>query len=154
VASDGEILGLRELQFKLQKLGPAMGGKFLRSAAMSATLPIVKQAEARIPKNDRDFIKRLPHGNKLKARLQRRVAPGFAARNIARKSKLSRDKSFVKVMIGVRPPAYYAVQFVELGTSEMRRQPWLEPAIRQNRSRVLSRFQQILKRKIEKEARK
>lgn len=154
MASDGELFGFKELSVKLKRLGPAVGGKFLRQAAMSATLPVLNQAKARIPRNDRDFIKRLPHGNPAKARLKRKVAPGFAAKNVARKSVISSDKRFVRVMVGVKPDAYYAVQFVELGTSKQRRQPWLEPALRRNQQKVTSRLGVRLKKKIESEARK
>lgn len=141
-----EVQGLRELSKKLSELGPAVGGKYLRSAAMSATLPVLREAQARAPVNDRDYLKKTYKG--------RYVSPGFLKRNIARKSRLSRDKRFAYVYIGPRPEAFYGTQFVELGTSKMAKNPWLEPAFRAKKDEVTRRLGEVLKRKIEQVAKK
>ncbi len=145
--TDGDGLrGFRQLSKQLEALGPALGGKYLRSAALSATLPVVKEARNRIPENDRDFLAKTYKG--------RKVAPGFAKRNIARRTKISRDKSKVRVMIGVKKEAYYAIHFVELGTSRQRRQPWLEPSFRRNRTAVVNRLGDRLRSKLNLTARR
>lgn len=146
------VQGLRDLQKKLKRLGPAVGGKVLRSAAMTAMLPAVKAAKAAIPVGNPPYEGRNPYPVRTyKGRLR---TPGFAKRNIARKSRISKDKRAVRVMLGVKPEAFYAVNFVELGTSKMPKQPWLEPSFRNSRDAVQKRLADQLARKIEKEARK
>ncbi len=134
------------LSRKLKRLGAKTGGKFLRAAAMSATLPVLKAARANIPKSAGSELHKTYKG--------RLVAPGFASRSVARKSIISRDKSFVRVMIGVRPEAFYAAIFVELGTARQAAQPWLEPALRNTKGEVVRRLASRLKSKIMAEARR
>jgi hypothetical protein len=55
-------------------------------------------------------------------------------------------------MLGVRPEAFYAVQFIELGTSKIPKRPWLEPAFRQSITAVDLRFQSEIKRLIDRAA--
>lgn len=136
------VKGLKELDRKLRELGAGLGGKTLRSATLQATLPAFNEAKARIPVNDRDYLKKTYKG--------RPVAPGFAKRNIARKSRLSSDKRTATAMIGVKPEAFYAVAFVEKGTSKMRRRPWLEPSFRRNRAAMVTRLGDRLRAKIDK----
>lgn len=140
------VKGLRDLEKKLMKLGPAAGGKALRSAASFSMTPTLKEARARAPENDRDYLKKTYKG--------RYVSSGFLKRSIRRRSWLSRSKSFVKVRIGVLPEAYYGVTFVERGTSKMPKQPWLEPAFRSTRQTVTARFRRKLKERIMKVAKK
>ncbi len=56
------------------------------------------------------------------------VAPGFAKRNILLRVKRRDSEHRVIGRLGVALEAYYAVQYVELGTSKMAAQPWLRPA--------------------------
>ncbi len=139
------VQGLAVLQKRLTKLGAAAGGKALRSAANIAINPVVKTARSLIPTNDRDYLK--------KTYLGRYVAPGFAKRQIAKKTKLYQRGRFAKAMVGVRPEAYYAVLFVERGTSRQPKQPWLEPALRKNRTLVARRLGEFLKKRIDKASR-
>lgn len=135
-----QIKGLKKLNKQLSKLSRAAGGKALRSAALSAMLPALKEARASAPVRKRGGLKRTYKG--------RLVAPGFASRNLARKTKLRRDKKSVISMLGVKPEAFYALSFIELGTSKISRRPWLEPAFRRSLPAVKSRFQQRLKQVI------
>ncbi len=148
-----KIEGLKELSDQLSGLGANVGGKFLRSAAMSATLPVVKAARTGVPKGS------IPHmtgrGKRATKRYNTRlVAPGFASRSIARRSKLSRDKRTASVSIGVKGEAYYAVSFLELGTKHIPKRPWLTRALERNKGAVISRFIQTLRKKIDQEVRK
>lgn len=147
-----KIEGFKELSKQLSKMSAAVGGKALRSAAMSATLPAVKAARARAPVGNPPFESgKDPYPVRTyKGRMR---TPGFAKRNIARKSKLSRDKRRVTVSIGVRPEAFYAVQFIELGTSRIPRRTWLEPSFRRSRRQIDTRFKQQLKKNIDKATR-
>jgi hypothetical protein len=56
------------------------------------------------------------------------VHPGFARESIRVIAKADRDGQRAYALLGVRSFAYYAVQFVELGTSKMPAHPWLRPA--------------------------
>lgn len=141
-----ELIGVRELSRKLDELPRQAAGKVLRSAAMSATLPVLQEARSRAPVNDRDYLRKTHKG--------RAVAPGFLKRNLGRKSILSSDKRFVKVMIGPKPEAFYGTAFVELGTSKMAAKPWLRPALESKKAQVLKRIGDLLKDRMEKVARR
>ena len=145
-----QITGFKELSAQLTKMGEAVGGKALRSAAMTATLPVVKRAKANIPVGTPPYESGDPYPvTTNKGRLR---TPGFAKRNIARKSILSRDKRFVGVMIGVKPEAFYAIQFIEFGTSKTPAQPWLAPALKASRAEIDARMKKRLKQLIDKAA--
>ena len=146
-----KVEGFKELSNQLSKMGAAAGGKALRSAAMSSMLPALRAAQASAPVGNPPF-----EGGKdpypvrtYKGRLR---TPGFAKRNIARKSKLSRDRRTATVMLGVKPEAFYAIQFIELGTSRIAKRPWLEPAFRRSIPQVEARLKKRLKALIDKAA--
>jgi len=141
------IKGHRELSAQLSKLGKAAGGKALRSGAMSAMLPALRAAQAAAPVRAGDSgLKRTYKG--------RLVAPGFASRNVKRRSFMSYDKRTVWVSLGMAKEAFYAVSFIELGTSTYARKPWLEPAFRRSLPEVYRALGVNLKRTIDKAARR
>ena len=142
--SSFEVEGLKQLSKQLSTLGPKVGSKFLRSALMSAALPVVKSAKANVPIGNESH----------KTHKGRIVAPGFAARNVAKKSALSRDKRTAYVSIGVKREAFYAVNFLELGTKHIPKRPWLTKALQKEQFNVIRRFKATLKKKIEQEAKK
>ena len=135
-----QLRGFEDLHRKLRRLGARAGGQSLRAAAMQATLPAFREAKANAPVGTEAH-------KTYKGRI---VAPGFGQRSVARKSRLSRDRQTVWVMIGVKPEAFYMVQFVELGTSKMPKAPWLEPAFRRSQNDVIERFGVRLRRQIDK----
>ena len=92
--------------------------KALGAAARAGIKPALDRAKATIP------VGEVAHRT-YKGRL---VAPGFASRNVFVKVNLSRDKQAAFARLGVAREAFYAVQFVELGTSKLPKQPWLVPA--------------------------
>ena len=142
--SSFEVEGLEKLSKQLTTLGPKMGSKFLRSALMSAALPVVKSAKASVPVGNESH----------KTHKGRIVAPGFAARNVAKKSTLSRDKRTAYVSIGVKREAFYAISFLELGTKHIAKRPWLTKALQKEQFNVIRRFKATLKKKIEQEAKR
>ena len=147
-----KIEGFRTLTRQLEGMETAVAGKILRGAAMSATLPALRAARAAAPVGTPPYEGKDPYPVKTyKGRLR---TPGFAKRNIARKSVLRRDKKGVTVMIGVKPEAFYAVQFIELGTSAIPKRPWLEPSFKSSIPEINARLQQQLKKRIDKAARK
>lgn len=136
-----QIEGIKGLSAQLLELADLDAGKVTRAAVSQAGTVVVRVARQNIPTNDRDYLQYTYTG--------RKVAPGFAKANIAKKTKLSRDGRTANVFVGVKPEAFYAVQFVELGTSKQAKQPWLEPAFRSTQNLQIARFGQVLKRKIE-----
>lgn len=133
------IEGLKELSDQLSKLEKNAGGKALRSALFQSSLPVVKKARVNAP------VGAVPHKT-YKGRL---VSPGFLSRNIARKSRLSKDRRTAFVFIGVKPEAFYGLQFLELGTSRIRKRPWLSKSLELSQGEVIQRFKERLKKKIE-----
>lgn len=80
----------------------------------------------------------------------RLVGAGFAARSIRIKIQLSRDKQAAFAFLGVAPEAFYAVQFFELGTAHIARQPWLVPAFESSQDAVVSAMAAELRKRIER----
>lgn len=111
--------GFDDLSAKLAALSSdEQVGKVLRSTVRSAMKQVKKRAEARIPQG-------IDAHRTYKGRL---VAPGFARRSLRVIAKLDKSKHKASAVLGVRAEAFYAVQFVELGTSKQPARPWLRPA--------------------------
>lgn len=148
-----EVIGMRELQLKLAKLGPAAGGKALRNSAASAMLPALRAAKSRAP------VGTEPH----KTYKGETVFPGHTSRSVRRRSVLSRDKTTAWAQVGVKSDAFYSLQFIERGwragpegSQNRTRQaprPWLEPAFDSTQQQILRRLKERLKKQIDKAAR-
>lgn len=137
-----EIEGAKELSKKLAALGALAGGKALRSAVGAAATPIKKEAESNIPTGKKAH-------KTYKGRL---VAPGFASRNIVKRTRLYRNRQTAVAVVGVRREAFYAVQFVELGTKKLKARPWLVRSMKNKQREAERRFARQLKRRILKVA--
>lgn len=135
--------GFKELDQKLRELAdPKEQGKVLRAAAAAAGRKVAKQAKANIPVGTRAHTT-------YKGRL---VSPGFARRSIRVKTRLSRSKQSVSVKIGVKREAFYAAQFIELGTAKIAARPWLRPALESNKEVAIQMFAKRLRERIHKVA--
>lgn len=134
------VNGYNALSKQLSALGSLEGGKVLRAGVVQATTPVVRVARSRIPVNDRDYLQKTHKG--------RRVSPGFAKRNIAKRVWVSKDKRVAVAHVGVKSEAFYAVQFVELGTSKQPPQRWLRVAHRATTNEQLGKLRAVLRRKI------
>lgn len=154
-----EIIGFKALSKQLRDMGGAAGGKALRAAGRNAMNIAKKEAASAAPKGAPPYVYSGESYGTLRAfdpyprpTFYRKggisgdlVAPGWTSRRVAIKTWLSRDKTQANIMLGVRPDAWQAVQFVELGTSKIRARPWLEPAFRRSISAVDARFRRRLK---------
>lgn len=148
--------GYREISRQLSAMGAAVGGQVLRRASLSAMLPTLRAAQANAPRGNPPYLRRGKEFDPYPVRTYKgnlRV-PGFTSRNVGRKSWISRDKTKATVLLGVKPEAFYAIQFIELGTSKIPKRPWLEPAFRSTRHAVKVRLGKRLKELIDKAARK
>ncbi len=133
----GQIYGIPELIRKLNQLPAKTGGKILRESVRYAATPIRALAKLKIPKGSEAH--RTYKGNL--------VSPGFAKRSIKMASKIRRD-GVIDLVIGVKAEAFYATQFVELGTTKMRAQEWLVPAFEEKQSDFEKRLESKLREKI------
>lgn len=113
------VEGLRELDAKLKELAdPKINSAVLRAGAVAGMRKVLARAKGMVPVGTKAH-------KTYKGRI---VAPGFAARSLRVKGMVSRDRTRAFALLGVRPEAFYAVQFIELGTAKMPAKPWLRPA--------------------------
>lgn len=139
-----QLEGFEELGKKFKLLGSLEKGKVIRAGGNTGATAVLKAARGAVPQGSR------PH----KTYKGRWVAPGFAKRSLAKKVSLSRDKSRMVARIGVKPEAFYAVQFFELGTKHIPKQPWLTRAHEQSRPEVINGFRRGARRAMEKIAKR
>lgn len=139
----GEVKGAKELDIKLSELGRAVEDKLVRAAMREALKPVLDSARTSIPKSDKAH-------RTYKGRL---VAPGFAARSLRRVVGKPQGGK-IRAALGVAKEAFYALQFIEMGTIFIRPHPWLRPAFEAAKDRALEVLMKALYRKIEKVAKK
>jgi HK97 gp10 family phage protein len=125
-----ELRGAKELARLLKQMPDKMRGQVMRQAVRAASKPVIAKARTLIPVNKIDELHKTYKG--------RVVAPGFAQRSITAVTELGKSKLTSWVRIGVKREAFYATQFVELGTSHQAKQPWLGPAFDASQSAMLS----------------
>jgi len=144
MAANSQILGLKELSKKLDKLSELDRGKVIRSGANAAAALVVRKARENVPTGS------IPHKT-YKGRL---VSPGFLSRSIKKTAKLSRDRQSIFVSIGVKSEAFYGLNFVELGTSRQSPRPWLRPALESSKTQAIAIMREKILANIEKIASK
>lgn len=153
------ISGYRELSAQLTAMGAAAGGQALKSAAFASMKPAQEAAQSAAPEANPPYGPYPSRSTPIdpypkKTYKGRLVAPGFAKRSVAIRAYLARTRDSVKVSLGVAREAFYAVQFLELGTSKIPKRPWLEPAFRGATAAVDARLQERLKALIDRAARR
>lgn len=113
------IFGFDDLAQKLTTMtDPKEIGKILRAGVSGAMNDVKKRAAQLIP------VGSVAHRT-YKGRL---VAPGFAKRSLKVVTRVDKSGFKASAVLGVRTEAFYAIQFVELGTSKMPARPWLRTA--------------------------
>lgn len=111
--------GFGDLAGKLHTLSdPKAIGKVLKIGVKAAMREPQQKARALIPTGIEAHF----------SYLGRILTPGFARRSIRVITKVLGGGLAAFALLGVRKEAFYAVQYVELGTSKMAAQPWLRPA--------------------------
>lgn len=134
------VTGLKELNRKLEELGKLAEVKIMRAAMRAAMKPALEAARAAAPEGDRWH----------KTYTKRPVGPGFTKRSVRLVTVKPRSPGKFRMIIGVRAEAFYALQFIELGTSRIPRKPWLEPSFEQSQGAVKDALGEELKKRIEK----
>ena len=143
------VEGTKELTEKLRELAsPKEQAATLRAAVREPMKDVMRVAQANIARISPG--KRQLHRT-YKGRL---VTAGFASRNLRMIVVMSRDKQAAWSLLGVRKEAFYALQFFELGTAKIPSQPWLMPAFYQSRNATLAKVGEVMKKRIERIARK
>lgn len=136
--------GARELERKLRELSDPR--KQLNVLRASVRNPMNKTAKVA-----RSNIAKISPGKTLmhKTYKGRVVGAGFAARNIKVIVKTSKDKQSVTALLGVAKEAYYALQYFELGTAYIPKQPWLVPAFEGQQDQMTKGVGDTLKKRID-----
>lgn len=143
VGSGIRIEGFKALSDKLKLMPDKVRRKALRQATRAAANVVLKEAVARVPRSDRSTPRKDYKGNLIYA--------GHASRSIKAVVKVARNKRTAYARIGVKPSAFYALQFVELGNNQPA-QEWLVPSFQSKVDEVLRIFYDKLKAAVEEAA--
>ena len=162
------INGLSDLEKQLRQLGgegSIAGAKVLRSALMSASLPMTRQMQTNAPVSPppepRKYTTRRGSKGSLKYRFvksrkqgEAEIRPGFLKFKIRRRSYINktgrgnrniRGNGLVKVRIGAFVPYACAV---ELGTEDTPAQPFIRPAFDGGWRRLLGNFGGLIEKRL------
>ena len=153
----------KKLFENLDRVKAKFGVAALRTSLRKSVRPVIQQMRARAPQGKvahRTYKKRL-------------VAPGFLRRNIALITKVDRAAGKVSAIMGVRPEAYYGIQFFDQGTYTITKRrmgkgrgtinvkpytlkirPWFETVFRANRSNMETSFAGFVRVEMEKAVKK
>jgi HK97 gp10 family phage protein len=139
-SADGALAGSADLIKKLQALGALDNGNIMLGALRAGMKEALKLAQNKIPVGTR--MHRTYQG--------RLVAPGFGKRNLRIVTTRKTDSGLPAALLGVRKEAYYETQFLELGTSKMRAQPWLRSAFYNSQDAQKRAIVAYLQKRLEK----
>jgi len=115
-----------------------VAAKELRGTARKAMEVVHRRAVAGVP------VGNIPH----KTYKGNRVFGGFAKRSIRLVAFVDKKNGTAVALVGPRREAFYATQFIELGTSKMPARPWLRPALQGSQNAVLTEIKQHLTRRV------
>jgi HK97 gp10 family phage protein len=142
-------MGVAELSKQLAELGdPKASAAALRESVRKPMQMVMRKAAANLAaiSPGKADLHRTYKG--------RWVSAGFAARSLKVVVKMSRDKQSASALLGVGREAFYAVQFFELGTAMIPKQPWLVPALESSQDAATRMIGEVMKARIEKIAKK
>ncbi len=131
--------GVSDLTAQLVDLGAKIAAKELRGTVGSVMEIAEHRARSLIPQGDE------PHFT-YKGRL---VSGGYAISTLHVETSFNKRTGSAVALLGVGREAFYAVQFVELGTSDMPARPWLRPAFEGSADPMLRAIAGELKDRIE-----
>lgn len=133
-----QLEGVADLLKVLQQFGVQTTGKELRGTARAAMKIVHQKALATIP------VGTVPHTTYK----GRRVFGGFARRNLRLVGYVDKKNGNAGAIVGPIREAFYATQFVELGTSKMAARPWLRPAFASSQNDVLKAIADQLRKRV------
>lgn len=138
-----DVDGLPKLLRQLRRIGDLERGRALRRSLRAAIKPALERAKASIPVGV----------DTHRTYKGREVQPGFARKNIRAVVSIARDKQSGAAILGIKNEAFYAVSFVEVGTSKAQAQPWLRPAFASTESQQTAALSTELRKAITDAAR-
>jgi HK97 gp10 family phage protein len=133
-----KLEGVAAMTKALNELGARTAAKELRGTARAAMKIVHEKAMATMP------VGAFPHTTYR----GRRVFGGFSKRNLKLATRINKYSKSVEAIVGPSREAFYATQFVELGTSKMPARPWLRPAFESSQDAVLSEISSQLRKRI------
>jgi len=135
-----QLEGVAELTGQLTELGARLAARELRGTVKAALQKAEHRARSRIP------IGNEPH----KTYRGRLVSPGYAVSTLHIEVKLNKRTGTVSASLGVGREAFYAVQFIELGTSKIQANPWLRPSFEESEDEMLRTIGDEMRARIDK----
>jgi hypothetical protein len=142
MAASSTLEGVAELTRQLQALGKLEDGLALKRACKAGIKPALLRAQELIAVGTIPFR---TYDGLL-------VAPGFAKLSLRTISTINSAKNVASGILGVRQRAYYATQFLELGTRKMAAQPWLRRSLLETRDACEEAFRANLLKSVLKAA--
>lgn len=133
--------GTKFLDDQLKALAdPKINSAVLRAGVVAGMRKVLARAKGTVPVGTRAH-------KTYKGRI---VAPGFASRSLRVKGTVSRDRQKATALLGVAPEAFYAVQFIELGTARIPRRPWLVPAFEASQEEAQAALRDAMFKRLQK----
>ena len=154
IEAEFNIHGLKELEQRLLAISnddSIAGARVMRSALMSATLPLYRDLQARAPiaKDPRPRKRKTKRGGTVEIR------PGFLRVRIRRRSYINKtghgnrgiteDNGLVKVRLGAYTPYAHHVEF---GTEHAPAQPFMRPVIDAGWRGAIQNFRTLLEKRL------
>lgn len=139
-----QLEGVKELTSKITELGAKFAATQLRASVKTALQEAEHVARTRIPVGD--TAHRTYRG--------RIVSPGYALSTLHIETKLDKRAGSVTALLGVGREAFYAVQFLELGTAKTPAQPWLLPAFIESKDAMLQGLADEMRKRVERIAKR
>lgn len=135
--------GMNDLIKQLAALGdPKINQRILLAAVRAGMQPVLKEARSRVPVRKTEGLKKTYKGN--------RVGPGFAARSLRVVARINKRTGAAQALLGPRKEAFYATQFIELGTARIPRRPWLVPSFEAQSDEAVAQVASAMRKRIER----
>lgn len=134
--------GVAALTKQLNALSSLEEGRALRRAVKAGIKPALTLAQSLIPVGSEPH--RLSNGLL--------VNYGYAKAALRTISTINAAKNIASGILGVRKLAFYALQFIELGTHKMPAQPWIRRALLESRSDCEAAFRDSIAGSVERAA--
>lgn len=140
----GRLDGVSDLTSKITELGAKLASRELKGVVKQAMQEPLHVARSNIPVGTQAHFT-------YRGRL---VSPGYALSTLRVEVTIDKRQGAAVAFLGVGREAFYALQFVELGTSKMAARPWLVPAFVQSENQMLSGIRDELVKRVERIAKK
>lgn len=139
-----QLQGVKELTSKITELGAKFASKEIKGVVNVAMGEALHAARTTIP------VGTIAHRT-YRGRI---VSPGYALSTLHIETKLDKRTGSAIAFLGVKREAFYAVQFLELGTAKMAARPWLRPAFVSSQDSMLQAIGDEMRKRVERIAKK